>query len=82
MIASRFKAKLHAEPFVPFVVHLADGRAIPVNHREFAMLAPSGRTVAIYQPDDAVNIVDLLLVTDLEIPGGVAKRRKRGTNGS
>lgn len=31
--------------------------------------APNGRTVAVYQPDDTVNIVDLLLAPDLEIPG-------------
>jgi hypothetical protein len=79
---NQFKSTLHAEPFVPFVVHLADGRSIPVKHREFAMLAPSGRTVVIYQPDDTMNLVDLLLVTDLETQVGTAKRRRRGTNGS
>jgi hypothetical protein len=31
--------------------------------------APSGRTVIIYQSDDSFNVVDLLLVTDLEIKG-------------
>jgi hypothetical protein len=77
----KFKATLHTEPFVPFVVHLAEGRSIPVNHREFAILAPSGRTVVIFQPDDTMNMVDLLLVTDLETQGG-AKRRRRGSNGS
>jgi hypothetical protein len=81
VISSQFKVALHAEPFVPFVVHLADGRSIPVNHRELAMVAPSGRTVAIYQSDDAVNVVDMLLIADLETQG-TAKRRRRGTNGS
>ena len=31
-----------AQPFKPFVMHLADGRAIPVMHREFMASAPSG----------------------------------------
>ncbi len=68
-----------AQPFKPFVMHLADGRAIPVVHREFLASAPSGRTVTVYQPDDTLNVVDLLLVTDLEIkpgPTGTGKRRK------
>ena len=82
MTTNQFKSTLHAEPFVPFVVHLADGRSHSVNHREFAIVAPSGRTAVIYQPDDTMNLVDLLLVTDLEIAGGAAKRRRRGTNGS
>jgi hypothetical protein len=56
-----------AQPFYPFVVHLADGRAVPVHHREFMASAPSGRTVIVYQPDDSFNIVDLLLVTDLKV---------------
>ncbi len=57
----------YAQPFMPFVMHLADGRKIPVRHPEFIAAAPSGRTVTVYQADDTFNIVDLLLVTDLEI---------------
>ncbi len=56
-----------AEPFQPFTLHLDDGRELPVRHREFISLAPSGRTVIVYQPNDDFNIVDLPLVTDLEI---------------
>lgn len=69
----------NAQPFRALVLHLADGRTIPVAHREFMASAPSGRTVVIYQPDDTLNIVDLLLVTDVEIKpaaNGSGKRRK------
>jgi hypothetical protein len=69
----------NAQPFRPFVMHLADGRQVAVQHPEFMAAAPSGRTVTVYQPDDTMNIVDLLLVTDLEFPsaaGGSGKRRK------
>ena len=55
------------EPFRPFIMHLADGRHIAVQHREFLATAPSGRTVIVYQPDDSFNIVDVALVTDLEV---------------
>jgi hypothetical protein len=69
-----------AQPFEPFVMHLADGRSIPVMHREFIMSAPSGRTISVYQPDDTLNVIDLLLVTDLEIKpaANTAGRRRRG----
>lgn len=76
MTVEQFRHRLNAQPFHPFVMHLADGRAIPVQHQEYAAISPSGRTVVVYQPDDTTNIVDLLLVTDLELPAN-GKRRKR-----
>jgi hypothetical protein len=67
-----------AEPFQPFTIHLADGRHLKVKHQEFLAMSPSGRTAIVYQPDDSFNVVDLLLVTDLEVtPNGTA-RRPRG----
>jgi hypothetical protein len=67
-----------AEPFRSFVLHLADGREIPVVHREFIMAAPSGRTLAVYQPDDTFNLIDLLLVTDIEVKPAKNGSRRRG----
>jgi hypothetical protein len=79
MTVEQLRALSNAQPFRPFVIHLADGREIPVHHREFIMTVPSGRTLVVAQPDDTLNIVDLLLVTDLEIKpaaNGTGKRRK------
>lgn len=56
-----------AERLKPFEIHLADGRAIPVKHRDFLMSAPSGRTVIVYQPDDSFDIVDVRLVSSLQV---------------
>ena len=67
MTTERIRELGNAQPFQPFAIHLADGRSIPVLHREFMMLSPSGRTVVVQQPDDSLNIIDLLLVTDLEV---------------
>jgi hypothetical protein len=69
-----------AQPFKPFIIHLADGRAIPVHHREFMLTVPSGRTIVVVQPDDSLNIIDLLLVTDLEVKptaNGSGKRPRK-----
>ena len=79
MTIEQIRSAYNAQPFRPFVLHLADGRELPVHHREFVMSVPSGRTIVICQPDDSVNIVDLLLVTDLEfkaVANGSGKRRK------
>lgn len=74
MTISEFRNMLSAQPFRPFAVHLADGRSIPVKHREFALPSPSGRTVIVYQPDDSFDIIDMLLVTSLTVNG----RRRLG----
>lgn len=77
MTIEQLRAAYEAQPFRPFVMHLADGREIPVAHREFIMTVPSGRTVVVAQPDDRLNIIDLLLVTDLEIDTSTASGSRR-----
>jgi hypothetical protein len=79
MTIEQLRNLYNAQPFQPFTMHLADGRAIPVMHREFMASAPSGRTVTVYQPDDTMNVIDLLLVTDVEVKpksDGSSKRRR------
>jgi hypothetical protein len=48
----------NAALFKPFIIHLADGPEIPVKHREFMALSPSGRTITVYQADDTSHIID------------------------
>jgi hypothetical protein len=58
---------LQAKPFRPFTVHMGDGRSFLVPHQEFLSHSPNGRTVIVYGPDDDFSILDLLLVTELEV---------------
>ena len=79
MTIEQLRNVYESKPFRPFVIHLADGREIPVLSREFTLAAPSGRTIVVYQPDDTLNLIDLLLVTDLEFhprSNGSTRRRK------
>ena len=78
MTIEQMRAVYETQPFAPFVIHLADGRQIPVRHRDFIARAPSGRTIVVYQSDDSFNIIDLLLVTDLEV-GSIAASPGTGT---
>ncbi len=73
----RIRQLYNAAPFTPFIIHLADGRQIAVKRREYMALSPSGRTIVVYQADDISDIIDLLLVTDLEIGNGKAPNRRR-----
>jgi hypothetical protein len=80
MTLEAFRETLNAQPFNPFVIHIADGRSIPVVSREFIMRDPRGRTVLVYQPDGRLSTIDLLLVTELETQPddrGTAKRKRR-----
>ncbi|MBW3600750.1 MAG: hypothetical protein KY475_26230 [Planctomycetes bacterium] len=69
-----------AQPFRPFTLHLAEGRELHVPHREFLSHSPSGRTVIVFEPDESFSIVDLLLVTRIQIQqnGAAGKSRKKG----
>lgn len=81
MMSDQVRTAYAAEPFQPFVMHLADGQEIVVHHREFMASAPNARTTVVYQPDVSFNIVDLLLVTDLEfksLPGNGKRRHGPG----
>jgi hypothetical protein len=78
MTIDKIREAYEAQPFRPFTLHLADGRELPVPHREFLALFPSGRTIIICGPGDAHNVVDLYLVTDLEFKAKNGPRRKQG----
>jgi hypothetical protein len=78
MTIERIRSLYQARPFQPFTIHLADGRRIPVVSHEFMMIGAAGRTIVVQQPDETLNIIDLLLVTDVEIrPNGRTSPRRR-----
>jgi len=73
----QIKRLYEAQPFQPFVIHLASGREVAVPHREFMWAAPSGRTIFVELPDESVDIIDLLLVTDVvSMPANGARKKK------
>jgi hypothetical protein len=79
MTIEQVRGFYNAQPFKPFVIHLADGREIPVPSREFMLASPTGRTMVVYRADGTAHFIDLLLVTDLELKPSAngLRRRKR-----
>jgi len=79
MKMEEIREALHAQPFRPFRVHLADGGQIPVAHEDFVALDPVGREVIVFLPDGSHQVVDVMLVTRLEIKArnGVHPKKKR-----
>ena len=68
MTADQFRQTRDANPFRPFTIHLADGRTFLVPHRDFVSQSPlGGRTIIVYDSEDRFSILDLYLVTELEV---------------
>jgi len=67
MTSEQLRAAHRATPFRPFTIRMADGRAFPIAQPDFLSMSPVGRTVVIYHADDSASIVDLLLMTELEL---------------
>lgn len=78
MTIDKIRSLYLAEPFQRFVIHLANGRHLQVISREFIATVPSGRTVVVTDSDDHVHIIDLLLVTDLEVTTKANGKRRKG----
>jgi len=67
MTIEQLRATLGTKPFQPFALRMADGRKFPIPHPDFLSMSPVGRTAVIFHPDGSASIVDLLLMTELEL---------------
>jgi hypothetical protein len=56
-----------AKPFRPFIMHLANGKKIPVHRPEYFSRSPGGRTVVVFELDDTTHFIEVSQVTNLEI---------------
>lgn len=63
---------LQARPFRRFSLRLTDGSLVPVPHPEFILLTQGGRTAVVNTEGNKLQILDLALVTaiELESPDG------------
>jgi len=67
MTTEQFRATLHLQPFRPFTIRMADGRHLDVAHRDFVAQSKSGRTVVVFHEDEGYSVLDLLLMSELEV---------------
>ena len=58
-----------SEPFRPFILHTADGRALSVAHPRFLLIVTGGETLVVASAtSDDFTIIDLPYLTRLEVP--------------
>lgn len=68
MTTERLRGLMHAVPFRPFRIKMADGTAFSIPHPDFLAYNPAGRTCVVLTETDELHILDLLLMTELEVP--------------
>ena len=78
MDLNNLREAIRREPFEPFVIRLADGRSLQVNHPEF--VAIGRRRAVVIDKDDTCIWLEPLLVVSVEWPG--SPPRGKGGNGS
>jgi hypothetical protein len=72
MKVERLREVMHAAPFQPFTIHLADGRSLAVPHPDFIAIMGTGRSIVVTSPTEKMpsySIVDVPLITELEVHG-------------
>jgi hypothetical protein len=70
--AEQFRSILHQSPFRPFKIHMVDGRSFDVTHRDFVAISPQGRSVVVFQPDESFSVLDLMLMSELQVGSSAA----------
>ena len=65
MTSDTLQKARQAEPFKPFIIHMADGREIAVTQPEL-IASKAGTRTAVVMDGDSFEMIDLLLATGLE----------------
>jgi hypothetical protein len=70
MTTDQFEATLHQTPFRSFTIRMAVGRSFEVTHRNFVARSPTSRTGIIFGKDESYSVLDLLLMSEIEVHAG------------
>jgi hypothetical protein len=68
MTAEAIKEHLEAVPFVPFTIHIPDRPPMRVPHPDFAHIAPSQKSLAVWndKTGEGPRILDIRLITEIQ----------------
>jgi hypothetical protein len=67
MRAENLHEAIHAEPFRPFTLMLADGTRLHVPHPESILHPQKARTAVVMSQDESIRILDVALVLGVEL---------------
>jgi hypothetical protein len=69
MRADDIRKTQRAQPFVPFTLHLADGREFLIRHPELMFVSRNERTIILDDVQGSIEILDPILVVSLSMAG-------------
>ena len=67
MTAAQLHRHLHAQPFVPFTIHLADQREFAVRHPELLTLSGGGRIATYHAPSQFQEAIEVLMIVSVRV---------------
>jgi hypothetical protein len=82
MNADMLRDFIRRQPFVPFTIHMNDGRKFEIQHRDFLLLPPGWSTTAIVcYPDERFEFVYIRNVTSISSEGPIPETAGRRAEG-
>jgi hypothetical protein len=76
MTANDIVVLIQAQPFVPFSLQMPSGRVHRVVHPELVALSPLGNTLALFEPDGSLAVVDIPSVEGAVVETGKSGKRR------
>jgi hypothetical protein len=61
----RIRDLLHAAPFQPFTIHMADGKSYRIEHPDFVAAGSDTPNIYIEEPDGTFHFLSALLITSV-----------------
>ena len=58
---------MHAVPFVPFTIHLADGGQLRVPLVDHIAVAPTGGRIVVFEDDEQYDVLSSLLISRVTV---------------
>ena len=77
---NQVRRAMHAQPFQPFTLRLADGRTYLVKHPDFVAVSPGGREMVFVGDDEGIHDIEMLLIVEVETPTRAAKTAEPDDN--
>ncbi len=58
---------IHASPFVPFTIHLADGGQLRIPTVDHIAVPPTGNRIFVFGDDERYDVISAMMVTRITV---------------
>ena len=69
---------VHAVPFVPFTIHLAEGGQLRVPRVDHVAVPPTGRRIFVFGDDEGYDVVSAMLISRITVDRESAPSKNQG----